>query len=104
MLVHYIHLLVFRIVKVLSGLVQHMNFVDVIHIDLILHILSKLNILIEASSSRPSPRIRRSLPLSLDALNDLSGFRINPSKRIHALAVLRQYVAPRSPLCWSPIW
>ena len=51
MLVHYIHLLVFRIVKVLSGLVQHMNFVDVVHIDLILHILSKLNILIEASPS-----------------------------------------------------
>jgi hypothetical protein len=88
LLVHQIHLLIFRVVKILGCLIKHMNLVDVIHIDLLLHILSELDILIKASPSRPCSWISRSLPLSLDTLYDFPCLWVNSSEWIHALAIL----------------
>ena len=104
LLVHQIYLVVFRVVKVLGCLIEHMNLVHVIHIDLFLHVLSKLDILVKASPSWAGSWISWSLPLPLYALDDLPGLWVDPAKWIHALAILWENITPRSSLGWSPVW
>ena len=104
LLVHQIYLVVFRVVKVLGCLIKHMHLVDVIHIDLFLHVLSKLDILVKASPSWAGSWISWSLSLPLYALDDFPGLWVNPAKWIHTLTILRENITPRSSLCWSSVW
>lgn len=104
LLVHHVYLIIFRVVKVLRCLIEHMDLIDVIHIDLLLHVLCKLDILVKASPSWTGSWISWSLPLPLYTLNDFPSLWVNPAKWIHALAILGENVTPRSSLGWSAIW
>lgn len=77
-----------RAVKVLRRLVENLvrvEGIEVLHgVGLCVQLLvAKLEVFVKAPAGRTSTRISRSLPLSLDALNDLTRFRIDTTKRIN---------------------
>jgi len=80
-----------------------MDLIGIIHIHLILHVLSELDILVEASPSGPCSWISWRLSLPLYALYDLPGLRVDPSKWIHPLVILCEDITSWSSLGRSPI-
>lgn len=91
LLIHYFYFFpVLGVVKILSCLIEHVNVVYifglVVYLELVLS--SELKIFIKTSPGRSSSWVGGSLALSLDALNDFSGFRIDSPKRVHAKATV----------------
>lgn len=92
LLVHLVHLVIFRLVEVLSCviLVLHLHFNGIVDRHFLLVFVTELHFFIEAATGWPVSGIRWRMPRPLHALNDFSSSTIDSTKWVH-LAIFGQY-------------